>query len=185
MDDLDKKILVALQTSARMKNVDLARDLGIAPSTVMDRIRRLEDTGLIKGYRGIINPEMLGFTIQAFISVSLVRHEVDLIHEFEGRIRQISHVRACYHLTGTFDYLLYVVAQNQQQLGELVKQWIASIPGIGKVETFLMLSEVKPDEGWPIEEEISLHTTNTDTVKNSSGNNTLKRRGKNAKKDDS
>ena len=94
-------------------------------------------------------------------------------------------MRACYHLTGTFDYLLYVVAQNQQQLGELVKQWIASIPGIGKVETFLMLSEVKPDEGWPIEEEISLHTKSNDTVKNNSGNNTLKRRGKNAKKDDS
>jgi Lrp/AsnC family leucine-responsive transcriptional regulator len=185
MDDLDKKILVALQTSARMKNVDLARELGIAPSTVMDRIRRLEDSGLIQGYRGIINPEMLGLTIQAFISVSLVRHEVDLIHEFEERIRQISHVRACYHLTGTFDYLLYVVAQNQQQLGELVKQWIASIPGIGKVETFLMLSEVKPDEGWPIEENVSLHTKNTDTIKNSSGNNTLKRRGKNAKKNDS
>jgi len=158
MNDLDKKLIVALQTSARMKNVDLARELSISPSTVMDRIRRLEDSGLIKGYRGIINPEMLGLTIQAFISVSLVRHEVGLIHEFEERIKQISHVRSCYHLTGAFDYLLYVVAQNQQQLGELVKKWIASIPGIGKVETFLMLSEVKPDEGWPIEEEISLLT---------------------------
>ena len=179
MDDLDKKIIVALQTSARMKNVDLARDLGIAPSTVMERIRRLEESGMIQGYRGIINPDRLGLTIQAFIAVSLDRHEVELIREFEKKIKQISHVRACYHMTGSFDYLLFVVARNQQQLGELVKKWIASIPGIGTVETFLMLSEIKPDEGWPIEEDISLHSK-----KNVDGN-TLRKRGKNAKKNDS
>ena len=183
MDDLDKKIIVALQTSARMKNIDLARDLGIAPSTVMERIRRLEESGMIQGYRGIINPDRLGLTIQAFIAVSLDRHEVGLIQEFEKKIIQISHVRACYHMTGSFDYLLFVVARNQQQLGELVKKWIASIPGIGKVETSLMLSEIKPDEGWPIEEAISLHSK-----KNIDGNtkgNSIRKRGKNAKKNDS
>ena len=61
MDNLDKNILSALQSSARKKNIDLARDLNIAPSTVMERIRRLEEAEIIQGYRGIIDPAKLGF----------------------------------------------------------------------------------------------------------------------------
>jgi DNA-binding Lrp family transcriptional regulator len=156
MDDLDRRILLALQTNARQKNVELARELTIAPSTVLERIRRLEENGLIQGYRGIINPIQLGFKIQAIVSVSLDRHEVDTIRKFEQGIQQISHVRACYHLTGRFDYLLHVTARDQEQLGDLIKNWIASIPGIGKVETSLILSEVKPDGGWPIGKDLSI-----------------------------
>ncbi len=156
MDDLDQKILLALQSNARKKNVELARELGIAPSTVLERVRRLEENGLIQSYRGIVNPTQLGFTIQAIVAVSLDRHEVDIIRKFEQGIQQISHVRSCYHLTGRFDYLLHVIARDQEQLGDLIKNWIASIPGIGKVETSLILSEVKPDEGWPIGKGLSI-----------------------------
>ncbi|MCP4540018.1 MAG: Lrp/AsnC family transcriptional regulator [Chloroflexi bacterium] len=156
MDDLDRKILLALQTNARKKNAELARELEIAPSTVLERIRRLEENGLILGYRGVIDPAQLGFNIQAVVSVSLDRHEVDIIREFEQGIQQISHVRSCYHLTGRFDYLLHVTARDQEQLGDLIKNWIASIPGIGRVETSLVLSEVKPDEGLPIGQDLSI-----------------------------
>ncbi len=156
MDDLDRKILLALQTNARQKNVELARELDIAPSTVLERVRRLEENGSIQSYRGIVNPTQLGFKIQAIVTVSLDHHEVNTIREFEQGIQQISHVRACYHLTGRFDYLLHVIARDQEQLGELIKNWIASIPGIGKVETSLILSEVKPDEGWPIGKDLSI-----------------------------
>lgn len=156
MDDLDRKILLALQTNARKKNVELARELDIAPSTVLERIRRLEENGSIQGYRGVINPAQLGFNIQAVVAVSLDRHEVDTIRKFEQGIQKISHVRSCYHLTGRFDYLLHVTARDQEQLGDLIKNWIASIPGIGRVETSLVLSEVKPDEGWPIGTDLSI-----------------------------
>lgn len=155
MDDLDRGILVALQANAREKNVELARKLGVAPSTVLERVRRLEEHGLIQSYRGMINPAKLGLAIQAFVAVSLDRHEVDTIRKFEEGIQRISHVRVCYHLTGRFDYLLHVAARDLEQLGELIKNWIASIPGIGKVETFVIYSEVKPDEGWPIGEDLS------------------------------
>ena len=181
MDSIDKKILLHLQGSARKRNVELARELNIAPSTVMERIRRMEESGLIQGYRGIINPEMIGLSIQAFIAVSLIRHDVNIIKKFEESIQEISHVCACYHLAGRFDYLLHVVAQNQKQMGEIVKKWIASIPGIGKVETFLLLSEVKPDSGWPIEQDMFSYSGEE---KNSNKNINLKR-GVYAKKNDS
>ncbi len=156
MDNLDRKILLALQSNARKKNVELARELEIAPSTVLERIRRLEENGFIQSYRGVINPTKLGFKIQAIVTVSLDRHEVDVIRKFEQGIQQISHVRSCYHLTGRFDYLLHVTARDQEQLGYLIKNWIASIPGIGKVETSLVLSEVKPDEGLPIGKDLAI-----------------------------
>lgn len=161
MDNLDRKILEALQANAREKNSEMAKALDVAPSTVLERVRRLEEQGLIQGYRGIINPAGLGFTIQAFVAVSLERHEVEMIRQFEEGIQQISHVRVCYHLTGRFDYLLHVVAQDLEQLGELIKSWIASIPGIGKAETFLIYSEVKPDKGWPIGEDLSIKNIST------------------------
>ncbi|MCP4113639.1 MAG: Lrp/AsnC family transcriptional regulator [Desulfobacteraceae bacterium] len=151
MDNLDIKILKALQNSGRKKNTDLARDLGVAPSTMLERVRKLEEQGMIKGYRAIIDPEKLGLSVQAFISVILDRHETDCIRNFEEGIQGISCVKACYHLTGRFDYLLHVAVRDLNQLGELVKTRIASLPGFGKSETFLVFSEIKADQGWPID----------------------------------
>jgi Lrp/AsnC family leucine-responsive transcriptional regulator len=88
--------------------------------------------------------------VQAFISVVLERHEVTAIQRFEEDVQKIPHVRACYHLTGRFDYLLHVAVADLNRLGELVKADIAAIPNVGKSETFLVLSEIKPDNGWPI-----------------------------------
>ena len=151
MDSLDLKILKALQSSARKKNVELARDLGVAPSTMLERVRSLEERGLILGYRAMLNPEMLDLNVQAFISVALDRHESDVIRQFEEGIRNMPCVRACYHLAGRFDYLLHVAVHDLKQLGQLVKTGFASLPAFGKSETFLVFSEVKPDIGLPID----------------------------------
>ncbi len=150
MDEVDLRILQALQSSARVKNAEIARELGMAPSTMLERIRRLEERGLVRGYRAIIEPRNVGLSIQAFIVVTLDRHDVDVIEKFETGIQEVPHVRACYHLTGRFDYLLHVAVEDLNRLGQLVKADIASIPGVGKSETFLIFSEIKPDEGWPI-----------------------------------
>lgn len=154
MDLLDLKILKALQTSGRKKNSELARELGVAPSTMMERIRRLEETGVLQGYRASIDPKMLGLDIQAFISVTLSRHESEVIRQFEESIRKIPHIRACYHLTGRFDYLLHVFVADLDQLGRLVKERITALPGFGKSETFLVFSEIKSDNGLPVPEDL-------------------------------
>ena len=153
MDDLDIRILQELQTNGRKKNVELASELGVAPSTVLERVRRLEENGHIQGYRAVVDPSSVGLDIQAIVAVTLDHHQVESIKSFEEGIRRISHVRVCYHSAGRFDYLLHVAARDLEQLGELIKDWIASIPGIGKVETFLLYSEVIEDRGWPINQE--------------------------------
>lgn len=153
MDDLDLKTLIALQQNGRITNVDLARQLGIAPSTMLDRLRRLEEHGQIRGYRAIVDPKSVGLTLQGFLAVVLTGHEKASIRSFEDGIKQVPNVRACYHITGRFDYLLYMAARDLTHWGELVKERIASIDGIAKLESFLVLSEIKEDQGWPVEEE--------------------------------
>jgi Lrp/AsnC family transcriptional regulator, leucine-responsive regulatory protein len=150
IDNLDIQILGILQENARAKNIELARELGIAQSTVLERVRRLEEQGFITGYRAILNPEKLGLSIQAFVSVAMQRHEAETIRRFEEGVRELHGVRACYHLTGRFDYLLYVAVKDLEELGKLVKTGIAALDGYGKSETFVIFSEIKPDEGVPI-----------------------------------
>ncbi len=150
VDRIDRKILRLMQQNARIKNVNLARQVGVAQSTVLERVRRLEERGVIKGYRVIIDPEKLGLSIQAFVSVTMQRHEAEVIKRFEGGVKKIRGVRACYHLTGRFDYLLYVVARDLEELGKIVKSKIAALDGYGRSETFVIFSEIKADEGIPI-----------------------------------
>ena len=152
MDKLDHNILRALQKDARVKNADLARQLGVAPSTMLERVRRLEERGYLNGFKAIVNPEKLGLDVQALISVSLGQHSTQTIRPFEQAVKSIPNIMTCYHVTGRFDYILQVVAKNLKELGILVKEQIASLPGVGKTETFLVFSEIKNDNGYPLDE---------------------------------
>jgi len=151
MDAIDLSILKSLQANGRQKHNELARHLNIAQSTVSERVKRMESLGLIKGYRAVIDTDRLGFAIKAFISIRLGRHEKETILAFEDRIRDITQVQACYHLTGRYDYLLHVVAADLDELGRLVKNVIAELPGYLTSETFVIFSEIKSDGGLPID----------------------------------
>ena len=151
MDNIDRHTLKALQKDGRKKNSDLAKEVGLAPSTMLERVKKLEDKGIVKGYRTVVNPEKLGLKAQGFACISLDRHRVKDIELLENEINKIPLVRACYHITGRFDYLLHVVAPDLGDLGTLIKEKLATIPGMGKIETFIVYAEVKPDQGWPID----------------------------------
>ena len=150
MDALDRQILVKLQEDGNLTNARLAETLGLSQSAMSERVRRLEQEGHILGYRALVNPASLGLGLQAFVAAELIRHGSDCIEEFERGVVQLPDVRACYHLAGRFDYLLHVAVRDLEHLGRLVKKDIAAIPGVDKVETMLVFSEVKPDEGWPV-----------------------------------
>ena len=152
MDALDRKILGALQQDAKVKNAGLARKLGVAPSTMLERIRRLEERGYLNGFKAVVNPEKLGFDVQALVSVSLGQHSTKTIRPFEQAVKSIPNILVCYHVTGRFDYILLLVAKNLKDLGILVKEHIAAIPGVGKTETFLVFSEIKNDNGYPLDQ---------------------------------
>ena len=155
MDELDHRILQILRRDGRVKNADLARQCGVAPSTMLERRRRLEEEGVIRGYEAVLDERRMGLMVQGFVMVTLDHHNIKQIRQLEKDIEALPYVRACYHLTGRFDYLLFVGVRDVEQLGELVKNEIASLPGFGRSETFVIFSEIKPDGGWPIRGHIS------------------------------
>jgi len=148
MDAFDRQIVAALQANGRISNADLARMIDLAPSTTLERVRRLEERGIIKGYRARLDPRALGLDIQALVLINLRRHQALSIDDFEDHIRAVPEVLACHNLTGRYDYMLHVAVRDIEQLRELVARSIAAIHGVEKQETFLVLSTVKEETGF-------------------------------------
>ncbi|MCX6374043.1 MAG: Lrp/AsnC family transcriptional regulator [Actinobacteria bacterium] len=153
MDALDRQILIELQRDGSLTNARLAQALGLSQSAMSERVRRLEQDGDIAGYRALVKPTSLGLSLQAFVAAELNHHSTESIESFELGVVALGAVRACYHVAGRFDYLLHVAVRDLEHLGHLIKYEIAAIPGVDKVETMLVYSEVKSDSGWPIQPE--------------------------------
>jgi len=153
VDALDRQILIELQQDGSLTNARLAQALSLSQSAMSERVRRLEQDGHITGYRALVKPASLGLGLQAFVAAELNHHSTESIESFERGIVTLRDVRACYHVAGRFDYLLHVAVRDLEHLGRLIKYDIAAIPGVDKVETMLVYSEVKSDEGWPVQAE--------------------------------
>jgi Lrp/AsnC family leucine-responsive transcriptional regulator len=149
VDALDRRILAELQGDGRQTNARLAETLGLSQSATHHRVRRLEQEGMIRGYRADVAPEGMDVGLQAFVAAELNAHSHSHIEDFERGIVHVPGVRACYHITGRFDYLVHVAVRDLGRLRALIKTDIASIPGVAKLETLLVLTEVKADAGWP------------------------------------
>jgi Lrp/AsnC family leucine-responsive transcriptional regulator len=150
VDTLDRRILVTLQQDGSLTNARLAEALGLSQSAMSERVRRLEQEGHITGYRALVNPASLGLGLQAFVAAELIGHQTKWIDSFERGVVGLRDVRACYHVTGRFDYLLHLAVRDLEHLGRVIKHDIAAIPGVDKVETMLVLAEPVEDHGWPI-----------------------------------
>ena len=153
MDKIDRQILKVFQDNARIKKSEMARELDLPATTLQARIRRLEKKGIIKKYQVVVDPEMIGFSVQAFVAVTLDKHESSDIRNFEKSIKTIPNIKACYHSSGRFDYLLQHVARDQNKHGVLVKTGITKLPDFGRCETHLVFSEIETSNQWPFFDE--------------------------------
>ena len=150
MDELDRDILVALQREGRKSNLALSRQLDLSPSAMLGRVRRLEESGAIRGYRAVVDPAALGITVQAMVVVKLREHSEEAIREFEAAVKGVLGVRACYHVTGQFDMVMVLALHDLDHLSQMIRVDLAKIPGVMQLETMLILAESVADEGWPV-----------------------------------
>jgi len=149
VDALDRQVLLALQADGRMSNLALARSLGLSPSAMLGRVRRLERSGVIRGYRAVIDPAALDITVRAFVLARLREHSEQSIRGFEEGIKEVPGVRACYHVTGQFDMVVELAVRDLDHLSRLIRVDIARIPGVMNLETTLIMAESVADTGWP------------------------------------
>ncbi|HID52303.1 MAG TPA: Lrp/AsnC family transcriptional regulator [Anaerolineae bacterium] len=150
LDEIDRIILDGVQENGRISNADLARKVNLSPAATHTRLRRLEREGFIREYTARLDREKIGYDLLCFIQVSLMVHQFDQVQRFRETVLAMPEVLACYHITGEFDYLLKVVLRNRADLEQFVVNQLTPLPGVARLHTSLVLSEVKTAEKLPV-----------------------------------
>ncbi|MCB9082007.1 MAG: Lrp/AsnC family transcriptional regulator [Lewinellaceae bacterium] len=143
LDSIDFRILNLLQEDAKFTIKEIAAQLGMTTTPVYERIRRMEEDGYIKGYVALVDREKLDFQIQAFCNVSLKEHAREQLELFEANVQQLPEVAECYHIAGTFDYLLKVVVRDMNAYQEFMVNKLAVLENISNAQSSFVMSEVK------------------------------------------
>ncbi|MBX7134290.1 MAG: Lrp/AsnC family transcriptional regulator [Fimbriimonadaceae bacterium] len=150
-DEVDLHILRLLQEDGRMTNVDLARTVGLSAPSVLQRVRKLEEIGVIQGYTTILDQERLGFGLTVFAQISLALHQEAPIERFRRAIQDIPEVLECYHVSGEFDFLLKIVVEDMKAYEALVRDKLSHIKGLGKIQSCFALATNKQVHRLPLE----------------------------------
>ncbi|MBK8026098.1 MAG: Lrp/AsnC family transcriptional regulator [Chloroflexi bacterium] len=147
LDDIDKAILSELQNDSSISNVELARRVSLSPPAVHARIKRLEELGFVRHYVALLDREKLGYDMLCLINVTLQVHQMQNINVFGSAISQMPEVLECYFVTGEYDYLLKVAVRTRKELEIFLMEKLTPIPGIARISTSIVLTEVKYSTG--------------------------------------
>lgn len=141
LDDTDRKILALLQSNARVTNADVAREVGMAQSATLERIRKLEERGVIRGYEARLDPAQLGLGLTAFV---LVRSCEGPSGERTGeRLAMIDEVQEVHHVAGEDCFIVKVCVRDARDLQRVLRDHIGRIPEIAATKTTIVLETVK------------------------------------------
>ena len=144
LDAIDRKILAELQADGSITNVELARRVGISAPPCLRRVKALEELGMIRGYRALLDSRQLGFGVSCFAMVQLKSTTKAEIDSFEARIRAWDAVRESWTLSGDIDLMLKCVFPNLEAFQTFVSE-LTGLPNIASVRTALALSKVKDE----------------------------------------
>lgn len=151
LDETDKVLLRNLQTDGRLSNVELARKISLSPPATLARLRRLEKDGYIRNYTAVVDREKAGYDLLCFIHISMQMHQLEQVEGFRKLVRQMPEVLECYHITGEYDYLLKVALRNRKDLERFAVDRLTPIPGVARIHTSLVFTEVKSTTALPLE----------------------------------
>ena len=140
IDDIDRKILSHLVKNARMPFLEIARECGISGAAIHQRVKKMEEIGIIEGSRFIVKPSALGFQICAFIGITL-----DNAHQYKSVVKEIEkipEVIECHFITGHYSFLLKIRCNSHEHLMDILINTLQNIPGIAKTESFISLDQL-------------------------------------------
>jgi len=148
LDEVDIKLLTALQEDADRTNVELARLVGLSPAATLNRVRRLKESGVVRIIRAELDPAAAGFPLQVYVTATLARHDPRSSHIFEDLIRSVPQIVAADTVAGETDYLLTIVARDVAELQQVLVG--LATRGGSRLVTYLRLAEVKPPSRLPL-----------------------------------
>ncbi|MDX5363309.1 MAG: Lrp/AsnC family transcriptional regulator [Pseudazoarcus pumilus] len=143
LDRYDRAILEILQQDGRISNQDLADRIGLSPSPCLRRVRALEESGLITGYRAVLDPKALGLSLMALIHISMDKHTPERFANFEARIAEIHNIVECLLITGQqADYQLKAVVADMDDYQNLLLNRVTRIEGVTGVHSSFVMRRV-------------------------------------------
>ena len=145
MDDITDRILRALQRDGRMSNLDLAAAVGLSPSACLRRVQDLERSGVIKGYRAVIDPAKTGIGFVAYITVGLNTHTKAAQDAFERAVAHAPQVRECHNITGTVEYLLRIEAADLVAYKHFHTEILGVLPQVRSLTTYVVMDSPKDE----------------------------------------
>ncbi|MBA3692918.1 MAG: Lrp/AsnC family transcriptional regulator [Acidobacteria bacterium] len=147
INEIDIKILNIVQQDARISNAEIARQVGLAPSAVLERVRKLEERGVIRGYAAEIDAAQVGFGLTAFVFV----RTNECCSETDKFLAEIPEVLEVHDVAGDDSYLLKVRAKNTEELARLLRERLKNVPNVASTKTTVVLQTIKETTALPLE----------------------------------
>jgi Lrp/AsnC family leucine-responsive transcriptional regulator len=150
IDKIDRKILAVLQADGRIANVELAEKVGLSPTSIGERLKRLQRDGYIEGYGARLNPQMLGLGLLVFVEVLLDKTTPDVFERFARAVRLAPEVLECHMVAGGFDYLVKARVADMSAYRRFLGESLLALPGVRESRTYAVMEEVKRDAPLPV-----------------------------------
>ncbi|WP_373377005.1 Lrp/AsnC family transcriptional regulator [Cupriavidus nantongensis] len=143
LDDTDRRILRELRRDGRLSNARLAEQVGLSATPCWNRVRALEESGVIEGYAALLNQRALGLPDTVLIEVTLERHDDDMLYRFGKALAELPEVMEAYLLTGEYDYLIKVAVAGTQGYEEFLRHKLYKLPGLRHSRSTFVLRTLK------------------------------------------
>ncbi len=150
VDQIDRKLLLAIQTDCQRSVQQLGEEVGLSPSACHRRLKSLEERGYVLAYRAWLDADKLGYAMQFFIEVSLTSQSEYVLEAFERAVKDIPEVLECHLMAGQFDYILRVVCRDHEDFERLHRRLVARLPGVARVHSNMSIRTVKTRTGLPL-----------------------------------
>ncbi len=150
IDDIDRKILEILQARAKITNAKLSEEIGLSPAPTLERVKKLEQMGVISSYHAKLNTEKIGLGVTTFVLATLTGHNRANIEGFIAEIEKIPEVIECHHITGAGDFILKVIAKDIASYQKLMLEKVSDIPQVDNMQSMVVLSTFKDSKVIPV-----------------------------------
>jgi len=150
LDKIDRKILEILQANAKITNAQLSKEIGLSPAPTLERVKKLEVSGIIKSYHAKLDPAAIGLGVTTFVHVTLIGHNKRNIEAFLEQINKVDEIIECHHITGSGDFILKVIAKDITSYQNLMLDKVSEIKEVDNMQSMVILSTFKDSKILPV-----------------------------------
>jgi Lrp/AsnC family transcriptional regulator, leucine-responsive regulatory protein len=150
LDPTDRKIIEILQANSNITNAQLALEIGLSPAPTLERVKKLENSGVIKSYHALVDLTSVGLGVSTFVTVSLKGHNKENINKFIKEIKDIPEVVECHHVTGQYDFILKMVSSDIPSYQNLMLEKLSNIEVVDNLQSTIILSTFKDSKSVPL-----------------------------------